>query len=353
MKKIIVVSMLSLIAVFILGAKEPTEQDALSERLNLPVAKIGDKVLTLGFVESMVVKQSPMLRKDLEDEKKRSEFLSKLIDMEALSAEAAKRGFKDHSEVASVRKNQLASLMHRRIAEKTDSDEAKPSDAELKKYYDEHHDNYHKPEKARSRHILITDKAKAEALFKDLKGRKVSQHEFRRLAQENSEDESTRLRGGDLTFFTKPEFRKEGDPEVDPAIIEATFKIKKNGDIHPELVKSSKGYHVIMRTGHRDPMDLSFEEAKDRLSVLVKRETRKTKIEDAINSLKDRFNVEVFEENLNYVVIDLSVGPPEPDAKGGLTKKERESRKKMLMTGKKGLKPQVIKKAVKPKKATK
>ncbi len=353
MKKVFVVSILALTAVFILGAKEPTEQDGLSERLNLPVAKIGGKVLTLGFVESMVVKQSPMLRKDLQGEQQRSEFLSKLIDMETLSAEAVKRGFKDHSEVASVRKNQLASLMHRRIAEKTDGDGKKPSDEELKKYYDEHHDNYHKPEKARARHILVTDKAKAEELLKDLKGRKVSQHEFRRLAQENSEDESTRLKGGDLTFFTKPEFRKEEDPEVDPIIIENTFKIKKNGDIYPELVKTAKGYHVLMRTGHRDPMDLSFEDAKDRLSVLVSREMRKTKIEDAINSLKERFNVEVFEENLNYVVIDLSVGPPEPDAKGGLTKKERDSRKKMLMTGNKGLKPRAPKRVAKPKKVSK
>jgi len=323
-------------ALFTLGAKAPAKKAPDKEnkkekaRLALPVAQVNDTTMTLEYVEQATSRQSPILRRELANETKLIEFVDRLVNMELLAEEAAKRGFKDHAEVASVLKNQLASLMHRKIA---DSIEEVAADEEtLKKYYNDNYDNYHKPEKVRARHILITDKAKAEKLLADLLAKKkVSQHEFRRLAQENSEDETTRLRGGDLTFFTTAEDRKEGDPQVEDAIVKAAFKLKKNGDIHPKLVKTDKGYHVIMRTGHRDKMDLSFEDSKDRLVVLVRREQRKQQVEDAIASLKERFPVEIHEENLKHVVIDLSVGPPDPNAKGGLTPQERQKRQKQMV----------------------
>ncbi|MCP4606285.1 MAG: peptidylprolyl isomerase [Proteobacteria bacterium] len=349
------ITLIAIGAIFVIGAealKEPVEQkteDNKDEaRLNLPIANIDTKPITVGFVETATSKQSPMLRREFGNEEKLLEFINKLIDTELLASEAERRGFKDHSEVSSVTKNQLASLMHRRIADSIE--EEKPDEEELKKYYDDHHQNYNKPEKVRARHILVADQNKAKKLLADLKGKKVSQHEFRRLAQENSEDESTRLRGGDLTFFSKIEDRKEGDPDIEPKVVQAAFQIKKNGDIFPELVKSSKGYHIVMRTGHRDAMNLSFEDARDRLTVLVRREIRKKKVEDSINALKKQFKVEISEENLKYVVIDLSLGPPDPDAKGGLTKNERRRRKKNLISGVKKPKPgKPQKRAKKPK----
>jgi peptidyl-prolyl cis-trans isomerase C len=327
------VTLAALIAALALSAKPEGEKAGASAsadeaRLALPVAEIDGDPMTLGYLESTAQRQSPLQRKELEDPEKRKEFLEKLINMELLAAEAERRGYDEHEEVQTVLKNQLASLMHRRIAD--DIKEEEPTEDAMRKYYEEHVDNYKKPEKMRARHILVSDKSKADQLLADVLKKKPSQYEFRRLAQENSEDESTRLRGGDLTFFPLPSDRREGDPEVEPEVAEAAFKIKENGDVHPEIVKSSKGYHVIMRTGHREKMDLSFEDAKDRLVLLVKREERKNKVEAAIDALKEKFPVELHEENLKDVVIDLSGGPPEPNAKGGLTPKERKEKREAL-----------------------
>jgi parvulin-like peptidyl-prolyl isomerase len=322
----------ALLALLALGAKPEADKDEASKdeaRLALPVAKIDGQAMTLEYFESTAQRQSPLMRKELEDEAKRKDFLEKLINMELLAAEAERRGYSKHEEVQTVLKNQLASLMHRRIADGIAEED--PTEDAMRKYYEDNIDNYKKPEKMRARHILVTDKAKAEQLLKDVLKKKPSQYEFRRLAQENSEDEETRLRGGDLTFFPRPADKREGDPDVEPEVAEAAFKIKENGDVHPELVKSSKGYHVIMRTGHREKMDLTFEDSKDRLTLLVKREERKNKVEAAIDALKERFPVELQEENLKDVVIDLSAGgPPEPNAKGGLTPKEREQKRKAI-----------------------
>ncbi|MDJ0763222.1 MAG: peptidylprolyl isomerase [Myxococcota bacterium] len=327
----IIETILALAALLMVGAKEDSKESdpkdpAETARLKLPAATINDTALTLEFVESVSSKQNPMFRKELESNEKRMEFLNKIINMELLAAEAQRRGYRKHQELASVTKNQLASLMHRKIAESID--EVEPTEEELKAYYDAHLDSYRKPEKVRARHILLKDQAAAKKLLNELKSKKISQHEFRRIAQEQSEDEATKMRGGDLTFFTSVEDRKEDDPKIDPAIVEAAFKTKKNGEIFPKLVNTEVGHHIIMRTGHRAKMDLSFEEAKNRLTTLVRRDNRKNKIEAAINALKERYEVEVLEENLKHVVIDLSGGPRDPDAKGGPDKRGARSLKK-------------------------
>ncbi len=320
----------AVLAIAAKGGSDKVESKEDEARKSLVVAEIDGVELTLGYFEAAAGKQSPLMRKELADKAKSLEFLDKLINMDLLAGEAKRRGYDTHAEVQSVQKNQLASLMHKKIADEIKDEE--PQDDALLKYYEEHSESYNKPEKVRARHILMDDKEKATGLLKKILAKKPSQYEFRRMAQENSEDESTKLRGGDLTFFCRPEDRREGDPEVPKILADAVFALKNNGDIHDKLVETDKGYHIVMRTGHRKKMSLSFEEAKDRLILLVKREMRKNSVEAGIDALKKEFEVELHEENLKDVVIDLSGGPPEPGAKGGLTPRERKKIKKALKT---------------------
>lgn len=304
-----------------------TDTDKDAARRALPVAIVDGEPISLGYVEAIAAVQNPIVLGDLMDEKGRFDFVDKMINMELMSAEAKRRGFDKDAEVEAVKKNQLASAMHRRIS--SSAKEEKPAEEDVRKYYDEHFSDYNKPPKVRIRQILVSDKGKAQNLLKEIVSKKTDQREFRKLVQENSEDEATKLRGGDLGFVTLPKDYIEGDPKVDPAVAEAAFKIKENGDVYPELVKTSSGFHILMRTGNRDKMNLSFEDARERLEMIVQRDQRNKKIEDTVEELKNRFKVEVFEENLKYVAIDLSDGPPEPNAKGGLTPKERRQIKQL------------------------
>jgi peptidyl-prolyl cis-trans isomerase C len=315
--------------IFVIGAKKPentsddkdvkdSDDKAVSD---LVVANVGGVPITLGYVKAVLKQERPVVRNDLAIKEKRLDFINKLIRMELLADEAKRRGFDKHGEVASVSKNQLASLMHKRIA--NDVGEVVPSEEELLKYYKENYHNYHKPEKVRVRHILIADRAKAEKLLNKMLEEKISRLEFRRLAQEHNEDKATQTNGGDLAFFTKIEDRSEGDSQIDADVVKAAFKLKKSGEVYPKLVKSSKGYHILMRTGHRQKMDISFEKARSRMTTLVGREKRKQQIGEAIDALEERFEVQVFEENLKYVVIDLSGGPVKPGGKGGMIENSR------------------------------
>ena len=96
--------------------------------------------MKLGYVEAAAAKQSPLMRKDHDKEEKRREFLDTLINMELLAQEAERRGYADNPEVNSVRKNQLASIMHRKLADEVADDE--PDEAAMRKYYEDHSDSY-------------------------------------------------------------------------------------------------------------------------------------------------------------------------------------------------------------------
>jgi peptidyl-prolyl cis-trans isomerase C len=286
---------------------DPAAEKAEKEdeaRKQLPVAKVNGMVITVGDMEEAMAGQSPMFRQEFANPEKKKELLDRLVKTQLMAEEAKKRGYNKDPEVLSIAKNKLASLMHRQLMKSAES--VVPSDEDLKKYYDENIDDYHKPEKMRARHILIKDKEAAEALLKDVLKKKPELHEFRKIAKDNTEDEETKKKGGDLGFFPKTEEKSESDPDVPAPIVEAVFKLSKNGDVSPKLVETEQGYHIVMRTGHRKKMDVSFEEAKDRLAVLVKREMRRDTIESDIEKLKERYPTTISEENLKHVVIDLS-----------------------------------------------
>jgi parvulin-like peptidyl-prolyl isomerase len=224
--------------------------------------------------------------------------------MDLLASEAVARGFDRHPEVQTVLRNQLANLMQRRISERFKA--AAPDEKDLKDYYDAHLENYVKPERVRARHIQLSDRAQAQKLLDELIAGKVSQYEFRSVAQERSEDPYTRTKGGDLTFFARPDKRQKNDPDIHEKIALAAFSIKENGAIHPALVETDKGFHIIMRTGHRKAMSISFTEAKERLVPLVSRRIQQERIDAEIDSLARKTSVTRYEENLKYVVIDLT-----------------------------------------------
>ena len=297
----------------VVAAKEANANDGKAKddaRKELPLAKVNGVLITVGDLEDAMEGQSPMFRQEFRNPEKQKELLDRLVKTQLMAEEAKKRGYNKDAEVMAIAKNKLASLMHRRLVEEAES--IVPSDEDLKKYYDDHINDYHKPEKVRARHILIKDKAKAEELLKDVLKKKPELHEFRKIAKDNTEDEETEKNGGDLGFFPKTAERTDDDPTVLEPIVEAAFKLTKNGEIYPKLVETEKGFHIVMRTGHRKKMDISFDESKDRLTILVKREMRKDTIEKDIEKLKEKYPTSISEENLKHVVIDLSGSAGKP-----------------------------------------
>lgn len=118
---------------------------------------------------------------------------------------------------------------------------------EIKKYYEENTVG-----DISAKHILIsvksdddeeglTDeeaKAKAEKLIKKLD----DGADFSELAKENSTDTGTKEKGGDLGYFNKGDMVEEFE--------EAAYKLKVN-EYTKKPVKTTYGYHIILKTGEK------------------------------------------------------------------------------------------------------
>jgi len=88
----------------------------------------------------------------------------------------------------------------------------------------------------------------AQKNAQDVLDRAISGEDFAQLAKEFSDDPGSGENGGDLDFFKKgmmvPEFE------------EVAFNDELNiGDIHPQLVKSQFGFHIIKKTEQRGEGD--------------------------------------------------------------------------------------------------
>jgi peptidyl-prolyl cis-trans isomerase D len=117
-----------------------------------------------------------------------------------------------------------------------------PTQQEIQAYFNAHQSEYSTPEQARSRHILITvpagadaktdaaARAKAEGILKQIQGGA----NFADLAKKYSDDPGSKDKGGELPFAQ----RGTMVPEFDKAIF-----TQKIGDT--QIIKSQFGYHIV------------------------------------------------------------------------------------------------------------
>lgn len=138
---------------------------------------------------------------------------------------------------------------------------------EVKKYYESHAEEFHKPEEIRCRHILMrappdAPPEKIKGILKEfdfMMGKYKEEVTFETLARVYSEDYKTRAEGGDLGYFSRG--------TMPPELEEAAFTLKA-GEVS-QVVKTGQGYHLIKLEDRRPPHDETLEQAsatiKDKL----------------------------------------------------------------------------------------
>ncbi|KAG0163320.1 hypothetical protein DFQ30_000356, partial [Apophysomyces sp. BC1015] len=146
-----------------------------------------------------------------------------------------------------------------------------PSDAELKKYYDDHAAKFKISGEVRASHILIAvaanaskaDRGKARQKAESVLAQ-VNAHpdQFAKLARQNSDDPGSKDKGGDLGFF--------GPGMMVKPFSDAAFKLKK--DQISGIVQSDFGYHIIKVTDIKPERIKPFDEVKAAIATELKTE---------------------------------------------------------------------------------
>jgi len=284
---------------------EPEEQlpEGLTpEQAAKVVAKVGDREITVGEVTEQINRLSPYIRRRWAAPEKRKEFLQKLIRIELLSQEAERQGLNDDPEVQRTVKQVMIRLMVKNDLEKELLPTAIEED-KLKAEYDKELDKYHRPAQIRASQIVVAAEDQAVKLIADLKAHAEDRKYFREKAKELSIDAETKDRGGDLGYFSKPEERRDDEPEVPKVVADAAWKLDKIGDVTEAPLKTERGYHVIKLTNKKPEMNRSFDSVKRLIENRMLREARRDMMDKFIEDLRNKAKIEIFDENLAKVQI--------------------------------------------------
>lgn len=294
----------------------PTLKNGLTEEQSQKVlAKVGDTVITVGQFADRLSAQSPYLRSRYSSPERRREFLDSMVRFELLALEARKRGLDKDPDVERVKRQTMVQQMMKESFDDRGVKLSDISDAEIQSYYDSHPDEFHKPEQRRASHILFKDKAKAEAQLKKLLAAATNNELFVKTAKEFSQDVETKQRDGDLRFFAKTPVEGDGGPP--PVVRDAAFGLKKTGDLHPAVIESPQGFHVLKLTGERPAVDRSVQDARRLIQNRLWRQKREAAIEKFVAELRAKAEVKENPDLLSQVKIDVPAEPGTPGKPGG------------------------------------
>jgi len=150
----------------------------------------------------------------------------------------------------------------------------KPTDQDIKDYFDQHQDEY--GEQVRASHILVADEQKAKDLVAQLR----AGADFAKLAQENSTDTGSAANGGDLDYFGHGKMVAEFD--------KAAFAMKV-GDIS-DPVKSQFGWHIIKVTDKKPARTL--DQAKDDIVKQLQDNNTAAAAQKLVDDLKAKASIQ-------------------------------------------------------------
>jgi parvulin-like peptidyl-prolyl isomerase len=189
---------------------------------------------------------------------------------------------KQHITLDSLKRDIRAKLIQEKIYAKVTGG-VKVTDAEVRKYYDEHKDQYGQPESRSVRHILVDKKDLADRLYQQLK----DGANFAQLAKKYSKDPGSAAQGGKLTVSkgqTVPEFDK------------LAFELKTNELAPP--VKTQYGWHIIQALSAVKPAKTTpFDKVKEQIRTQLletKKSDKMTKwVDDVKKELGDQTTYQV------------------------------------------------------------
>jgi peptidyl-prolyl cis-trans isomerase C len=295
----------SLLSAGVVGCKsakiKPTQGNV---DLSSAVAKVDDTVIDVGDVQERINKQSPFIRSRYTTVDKKKEFLDNLIRFEVMAKEAQKRGYDKDPEVIRVMKQQMISKFLQKDFESKLKVEDVP-EPDVEKYYNGHPDEFNQKDQVRVSQILVKDKPKADKVLAEVKASPKlpagtdQQKPFRDLVTKYSEDEDSKARGGDLLFLDKD------STQVPRPVVEAAFALKEVGDVSAPI-KSEKGFHILKLTQKRPGFSRPLPEVKRQIQQRLFRDIRTKALDDFYAEMKKKTTVEVFEANLEKVVVDTT-----------------------------------------------
>ena len=274
----------ALCLVAFVGCKEKGAAVAKTgEQKGQVLAEVNGTAITTEDYKKEVELLPPYLKPMTETADGRKEMIDSMIVRELVMQEAKKAGIDKSPEVM----GRLEDLKKRVVIEaywkQKVEEQAKITDADLQKFYDQNKEKFKTGDQIKASHILLKTEKEAQDVLAQLK----AGGKFEDLARKYSVDPAG-AKGGDLGWFGKgsmiPEFEK------------VAFALKEGET--SGIVKTKFGYHVIKLTGKRAAGVLPLAEVKDQIKAALLPERQQEIFKKMREDLKKNAKYSVKEDAL-------------------------------------------------------
>jgi peptidyl-prolyl cis-trans isomerase C len=274
-----------------------TSSFALADEADPVLGKAGDYVIKKSDFDKMVSSLPPVTQRSLQTNPEQKINLVKMIlEAKVIADRAKKEGVGQKPEDIVYLQFLINNFLAQEYKTKVVMKSVTITEEDLKKYYAANEKKYTDPEQVKARHILIKvaagapeeekkkAKEKAEGLLKRLK----AGEDFSKLAEEFSEDPSSKKKGGDLGFFPRGRMVKPFE--------ETAFSLKA-GQMSG-LVETQFGYHIIKMEDRKEAKVKPLEEVREAVKTQVETEMGRLKVEEFVKKVTQEAGIEIYREKI-------------------------------------------------------
>jgi peptidyl-prolyl cis-trans isomerase C len=278
------------------------------------VARIGDRAIPASVVEKALAGVPAFELAALGST--RQEILRRYVDEaivqpELLAAAARAKGALDDRGVQLQLTKSLASALVRKELAAVGTRDDVPL-ADVKAYYDAHVADYQQPERVRIWHLVVATKEAADAALAKVKT-DPTREGWPKLVADTSLDQNTNKSSGDLGFVSADGKTSEPKIVVPAELAKAAFALK-DGEIAPEPVKTSVGWHVVWRKGSVPASVRTLADETQTIRSILYEQRREKAYKALVDRLRGQTKVDVDEQALPLVSVEVSprVAPKQP-----------------------------------------
>jgi len=296
-----------------LGSSSAAAPGKLTPELARQVlAKVGEREITLGDYAETLERMDPFERLRYQSPDRRKQLLNELVQVELLAEEAKRRGLDKQPETQERVRQMLRDELLRDLRQSVPGPGDIP-EAEVRAYFDAHHDEFKEPERRRVAHLLLGSEAQAKAALQKAVG--ASAADWGKLVAQLSLDKPPPSSGptptelaGDLGIVGPPGHPRGENPRVPEAVRAAVFEISQLGGVLDRVVSESGHFHVVRMTGRTEARDRSYQDAERTIRVALVQQRIRTREAELEQELKKRYPVSVDDEALSQVKVPEADG---------------------------------------------
>jgi hypothetical protein len=242
-------------------------------------------------------------------------LIDRIVADRVLAAEARRRGLENDPIVRAAVERALVARLRATVIQPA-ADAARPTDADVQRWYDEHPERFHIPERRRVRLIFseVLRHAQESLRLATLRRGPRYVHTFRRLAADRNVDAHLRSMAGDLRDVTLTPMANT--PDVDGAIRAAAFEIGREEQTLPRLVEGDwhghHGWFVVHLVSRRRAEERSLQAQADWIRLRIVAERR-------VAAERERVEVLVRDAAVTRAPVERMIRfEPVPEGDGGM-----------------------------------